>query len=493
MVLVDGTQTLPLGDAALTLYPPLGAGRSNESGLFALCSYRDFDVLITGDADAFVEKMLVKYQPIPDVEVLLAGHHGSKNSSCGEFLRAVSPELVLISAGANNAYGHPAPETLERLEAAGPLDMVHCSNSAGLTAHPDWSGDMVRAGVDNTAMRELKQAIKEGAPKKLYLFHGEEAFLREYYLGQLKQALLPAGLEEFNLHAAQGKDCSVDWIEQAADCLPMMSGRTLVIVTDFDLYGLGEKPRERLVKVLEELPDYCCMVFVYDLLPYKADGRSKLAGLLKREGAVVDFQRQSQGDLTDWICRQFKKAGKGVDTEDARYLIFLCGDLMNTLSAEIAKIAAYSPHTRVTREDMDAVAIPQIDAVVFQMTDAMARKDFDKAASVLADLLHSQQPPIMILAAMGKYFRQLYTARLYLDRGKGRGEFMELWGMKSGYQADKLMDAARRFSLPWCRYAVGRCAQADIELKSSYGQERELLTGLLMELASGRRAAVTFS
>ena len=38
---------------------------------------------------------------------------------------------------------------------------------------------------------------------------------------------LPAGLEEFNLHAAQGKDCSVDWIEQAADCLPMMSGRTL--------------------------------------------------------------------------------------------------------------------------------------------------------------------------------------------------------------------------------------------------------------------------
>lgn len=217
--------------------------------------------------------------------------------------------------------------------------------------------------------------------------------MRDYYLARLKEALLPAGLEEFNLHTAQGKDCSVDWIEQAADCLPMMSERTLVIVSDFDLYGLGEKPRERLVKVLEELPDYCCMVFVYDLIPYKADGRSKLAGLLKREGAVVEFQRQSQGDLTDWICRQFKKAGKGVDTEDARYLIFLCGDLMNTLSAEIGKIAAYSPHPRVTRADMDAVAIPQIDAVVFQMTDAMARKDFDKAASVLADLLHSQQPP----------------------------------------------------------------------------------------------------
>jgi len=347
-----------------------------------------------------------------------------------------------------------------------------------------------RDKVDNTAMRELKRALKEGAPRKLYVFHGEEAFLRDYYLARLKQAILPDGLEDFNLHAARGKDCSVDWIEQAVDCLPMMSGRTLVVVTDFDLFGQGDRAKERLLGILSALPDYCCLVFVYDLLPYKADGRSKLAALLKKEGAVVNFQRQEQGDLTDWICRQFKKAGKSVDTEDARYLIFLCGDLMHDLASEIGKLAAYADHPRVTRADMDAVAIPKLDAVVFQMTDAMARKDFDRAASVLADLLHSQQAPIMILAAMGKYFRQLYTARLYLDAGKGRGEFMELWGMKSAYPADKLLDAARRFSLPWCRYAVRRCAEADVALKSSYGQENEVLTALLMELASGQRVAV---
>ena len=341
--------------------------------------------------------------------------------------------------------------------------------------------------TDNTAMRELKRAIKEGAPKNLYLFHGEEAFLREYYFDLLKRAILPPGLEDFNLHAAQGKDCSVDWIEQAVDCLPMMSERTLVQVTDFDLFAQGDKAKERLLDLLGNLPEYCCLVFVYDLLPYKADGRSKLAALLKEKGAVVDFQRQEQGDLTDWICRQFKKAGKSLDTEDARYLIFLCGDLMHDLAAEIGKIAAYASHARVTRSDIDAVAIPQVDAVVFQMTDAMARKDFDKAASVLADLLHSRESGVMILSVMGKYFRQLYTARLYLDAGKSRGEFMSLWGMKSSYQGDKLLDAARRFSLPWCRYAVRRCAETDLVLKNSYGQEGEVLTGLLVELASGRR------
>ena len=139
---------------------------------------------------------------------------------------------------------------------------------------------------------------------------------------------------------------------------------------------------------------------------------------------------------------------------------------------------------------MDAVAIPKVEAVVYQMTDAMARKDFDKAACVLADLLHSREAPAMILSVMGKYFQQLYTARLYLDTGRGREELMALWGMKSGYQADKLMDAARGFSLPWCRYAVRRCYETDILLKNSYGQEGEVLTGLLMELASGHRVAV---
>ncbi len=119
VILVDETVELPLGESALTLFPPLGGGTSNESGQFVLCSYLDFDVLITGDADAFVEKMLVKYCPIPDVELLLVGHHGSKNSSCEEFLRAAAPELAVISAGADNPYGHPAQETLDRLETLG--------------------------------------------------------------------------------------------------------------------------------------------------------------------------------------------------------------------------------------------------------------------------------------------------------------------------------------------------------------------------------------
>ena len=118
-VLYVGEQTRQtLGRSTLTLYPPLGSGTSNEEGLFALCTAGEFDVLITGDADAFVERMLVKYCDLPDIELLLAGHHGSAGSTSEQLLDALRPELAIISVG-YNTYGHPSDETLRRLEGRG--------------------------------------------------------------------------------------------------------------------------------------------------------------------------------------------------------------------------------------------------------------------------------------------------------------------------------------------------------------------------------------
>lgn len=107
-----------LGAAELTLYPPLGSGTTNEAGLMVLCSMGGYDVLITGDADSAVEAMLTKYHAIPDIELLIVGHHGARTSTSAEFLAAVKPETAVISVG-YNTYGHPAPETLARLEDAG--------------------------------------------------------------------------------------------------------------------------------------------------------------------------------------------------------------------------------------------------------------------------------------------------------------------------------------------------------------------------------------
>ena len=106
------------GESALRIYAPLGSGGANEEGLSVLCTAGDFDGLITGDMNDTVEKRLIKYGSLPDLELLVAGHHGSKYATSEELLLATTPELAVISVG-YNTYGHPAPETLERLAAAG--------------------------------------------------------------------------------------------------------------------------------------------------------------------------------------------------------------------------------------------------------------------------------------------------------------------------------------------------------------------------------------
>lgn len=109
---------ITFGSASLEIYAPLGNGGTNEEGLSVLCSAGDFDVLLTGDMNDIVERRLIKYKHLPDIELLIVGHHGSKSSASEELLLAVAPEVAVISVG-YNTYGHPALETLERLGAAG--------------------------------------------------------------------------------------------------------------------------------------------------------------------------------------------------------------------------------------------------------------------------------------------------------------------------------------------------------------------------------------
>lgn len=340
---------------------------------------------------------------------------------------------------------------------------------------------------DTAAFSRLKREIKENRIGRLYLFHGEEAYLRDHYLNRMKAALLPAGMEAFHFHTFSGRETDPRALAETVDCLPMMGGRTFVQVTDYDLYKAPSDARDKLCGLFAGLPEYCCLVFVFDVIPYKPDARTRLAAAVEEHGSVVGFHRQKQRDLLDWIGRRFRALGHEIDTRDAEYLIFLCGDLMYGLISEIEKIGAYARERRVTRAEIDAVAVPVLDAVVFQMTDAIARRDFDGAAAILGDLLRMQESPIGLLAALGRQLRQLYSARLALEENRGAGFVADLWGMRSRYPAEKLMEAARRFSLPWCRGAVVRCAQTDLAMKSvTGGDAQQMLVSLLLELANER-------
>lgn len=103
------------------IYPPdrNAFTDKNDASMVLLLNYRDFSMLFTGDISAKTESELLGKRLLSDIDVLKVAHHGSAGSSTADFLKAVGAEATLISVGADNSYGHPAGETLERLEAAG--------------------------------------------------------------------------------------------------------------------------------------------------------------------------------------------------------------------------------------------------------------------------------------------------------------------------------------------------------------------------------------
>lgn len=342
---------------------------------------------------------------------------------------------------------------------------------------------------ENTAFLKFKADLSAGTIGSAYIFWGEESYLREHYVQMLKKRLIPAGLEDFNCHIVEGKGLTIQDLSDMAEAMPMMTERTLIVVTDLDLFNLPELQREQLTAFLEDVPPYCCVIFVYDILDYKPNRtRKKLCAAIDRHVETVEFRLAEGGALIDWIARHVKNLGKQIDRQTAEYLIFVCGSHMTGLAQEISKICAYAKGPGVTQADIDAVASPVLSAEVFRISSAVLEENYDRAAAILGDLLKSHIEPTRILGVLGSQLRRIWTARIALDSGRDKYWLMDLWDMKYESQANRLLSAARRTSAEWCSGAVKMCQMLDRRMKSQRGADSEEdLKLLLARLGASRK------
>ncbi|SFL97188.1 ComEC/Rec2 family competence protein [Pelosinus propionicus] len=122
-VLTAGMEIVITNDIKLKILAPeqpfIRDSELNNNSIVAKLMYRDFSMLLTGDAEKeSEERMLKKYKKELKSTILKSGHHGSNTSSSPSFLKAVSPEAAIISLGANNDYHHPHPSTLKKYNEA---------------------------------------------------------------------------------------------------------------------------------------------------------------------------------------------------------------------------------------------------------------------------------------------------------------------------------------------------------------------------------------
>ncbi|MGA1050300.1 MAG: ComEC/Rec2 family competence protein [Minisyncoccia bacterium] len=88
----------------------------NSESIVMLLKSANTSILLTGDADESTELNILQQYPQLDVDVLKAGHHGSKTSTSEKLLDAITPKQVIISAGANNSYKHPHPDVINQIK-----------------------------------------------------------------------------------------------------------------------------------------------------------------------------------------------------------------------------------------------------------------------------------------------------------------------------------------------------------------------------------------
>lgn len=108
-------EDISAGSGTISLFPASPGSTGNENSMCVLFAEGKCGILITGDRSRQGEKVFLRSWDLPEVTILVAGHHGAKNSTSNALLSEVRPDIVVISVGEHNLYGHPAPELLERL------------------------------------------------------------------------------------------------------------------------------------------------------------------------------------------------------------------------------------------------------------------------------------------------------------------------------------------------------------------------------------------
>lgn len=331
----------------------------------------------------------------------------------------------------------------------------------------------------------LKKALKTGEFDRLYLITGEESYLKEYYLEELKKKVVDDTFRDFNLVELDGKNMTPEALSDAIESYPAMAERKLVVVTDFDLYKAPAPFQPVMETILTDLPEYICLVFYYDILEFKPDKRLKIHKELSKIACIAEFSRMEERELVSWLRRLFRARGKTIDDSTCAYMLFLCGNSMTNLVGEVEKAAAFATVEAVTQYHIDAVCTRVLDAVVFDLTDAISDRKFDRAVALVNDLIAQKNDEVAIFTTITRHMQRLYAAKLNSENGGGESTLFELLGTHSSYYARQISKAARKTTLPWLRQAASICAETDIQLKSSAADKQKLLELALLRMAGG--------
>ena len=312
-------------------------------------------------------------------------------------------------------------------------------------------------------MKNIQEDIKSGNFKSAYLLCGEEAYLKVQYKNKLLKALNPDD-DTMNFNHYEGRNIDVKELIDLCETMPFFADRRVVLLEDT---GFFKNKCDELADYMKELPDYLCLVFVED----EVDKRSKMYKAVKSAGYICEINRQTENDIAIWAARIFDYNGKKITKANMSYLIASVGTDMEVLSREIEKLISYALNKNViSKEDIDAVCIKQLNVRIFDMMDAISVKNQKKTLDCYYELIAEKEPPMRILFMISRQFNLMLQAKDLSSRGMNREQVAHTMGVQS-FIAGKCINQCRNFSMAELKSGLAESVNTESLIKSGMMDE----------------------
>jgi DNA polymerase-3 subunit delta len=267
-----------------------------------------------------------------------------------------------------------------------------------------------------------------------------------------------------------GDSASADEIVNAANTMPFMSERRLVIVRDvekMDAAGL-----ETLAAYSRDPAPYTCLVLVAS----KIAKNSKLYRAVAATGVAFEYAAPKRTEYAAEVVKLLKERGKQISSRDAQTVVDLVGRDLRRLDAEADKLAAYlGDKDRVSASDIAQVVTAGAAASVFELTDAVGERDTRRALVILSRLIESGESVHGVHAMLVRHVRSLVSARALASRGLSPDAMAPEIGMAPWMARTAVKQASRYEPLELAR-ALSGLADAEEQMKTSSAE-----AGLVLE------------
>ncbi len=334
--------------------------------------------------------------------------------------------------------------------------------------------------------RQFFRDLKSGDPAPIYFIYGQETYLLDKALEAITNAACPEGTNDFNYDSFQGRDIDGSKVLAAAEMLPMMAKRRLVMVRDIQEINLS---------TLQPLEDYLddpspTTVLVFHARTSekkKIDRRSGMANKISRAAEVCEFKPLYENELGPFLSRQADARNLDLRREARAYLIDAVGTELAALDQALHKIDLYLGHTDdegprpVTADDAQAVVARTRNRSVFDLTDALGDKDYQLAMEILDRMLLDGESALVISHMISRHFRivaRLQDPQLRNSTNKQAAKAVRV----NAFFVKDYRRHARTFHPSQVRQILADLLRVDIALKSSPLPDRVILEQLITDI-----------